>query len=93
MGIERQRDVYIFTCSMCSVTHLYLTLCSPMNYIVCQAQLPIDFSRKNTGVGYHFLLEGIFPTQGSNPHLLCLLHWQAGSLPLAQPGKSYFVGM
>ena len=25
--------------------------------------------------------EGIFPTQGSNPHLLCLLHWQAGSLP------------
>ena len=28
----------------------------------------------------------IFQTQGSNPHLLCLLHWQAGSLPLA-PGK------
>ena len=25
--------------------------------------------------------EGIFPTQGSNPHLLRLLHWQAGSLP------------
>ena len=36
---------------------------------------------KNTGVGFHFLLQGIFPTQGSNPHLLCLLHWQAGSLP------------
>ena len=26
---------------------------------------------------------GIFLTQGSNPHLLCSLHWQAGSLPLA----------
>ena len=26
-------------------------------------------------------------TQGSNPYLLCLLHWQAGSLPLAPPGK------
>ena len=26
-------------------------------------------------------------TQGSNPHLLCLLHWQAGSLPPAPPGK------
>ena len=25
-------------------------------------------------------------TQGSNPYLLCLLHWQAGSLPLAPPG-------
>ena len=31
---------------------------------------------------------GIFPTQGSNPHLLPLLHWQVGSLPLATPGKS-----
>ena len=26
-------------------------------------------------------------TQGLNPHLLCLLHWQAGSLPLVPPGK------
>ena len=31
---------------------------------------------------------GIFPTQGSNLHLLCLLHWQTGSLPPAPPGKS-----
>ena len=30
---------------------------------------------------------GIFLTHGSNPHLLCLLHWQAGSSPLAPPGK------
>ena len=29
---------------------------------------------------FHFLLQGIFPTQGSNP---CLLHWQADSLPLS----------
>ena len=28
-----------------------------------------------------------FLTQGSNPHLLSLLHWQAGSLLLAPPGK------
>ena len=31
--------------------------------------------------------KGIFPTQGSNQCLLPLLHWQAGSLPLAPPGK------
>ena len=31
--------------------------------------------------------QGIFPTQGSNPHLSCLLHWQVHSLPLAPPGK------
>ena len=29
----------------------------------------------------------ILLTQASNPHLLCLLHWQAFSLPLAPPGK------
>ena len=32
---------------------------------------------KNTGVGCRALLQGIFPTQGLNLHLLCLLHWQA----------------
>ena len=31
----------------------------------------------NTGVGCHFLLQGIFPTQGQNPCLLHLLHCQA----------------
>ena len=30
---------------------------------------PWDFQGKSTGVGYHFLLQGIFPTQGSNPGL------------------------
>ena len=34
---------------------------------------PWDFPGKNTGVGCHFLLQGILPTQGS---ILCLL--QAG---------------
>ena len=38
-------------------------------------------------MGCHALLQRIFPTQGSNPSLLSLLHWQAGSLPLAPPGK------
>ena len=33
------------------------------------------------------LLQRIFPTQGSNPRLLHLLHWRAGSFPLAPPGK------
>ena len=34
---------------------------------------PRDFPGKNTGVSYHFLLQGIFPTQGLNPRLLNLL--------------------
>ena len=35
-----------------------------------QAPLSMGFSRKNTGVGCHALLQGIFPTQGLNPGVL-----------------------
>ena len=35
----------------------------------------------------HFLLQWIFLMEGANLHLLHLLHWQVGSLPLAPPGK------
>ncbi|KAM7226890.1 hypothetical protein CapIbe_021965 [Capra ibex] len=38
---------------------------------------------KNTGETSHFLLQGIFLTQGSNPRLQHLLHWQAPT-PAAQ---------
>ena len=49
------------------------------NYYHCTNQIlegprrlpcPWDFPSKNTGVGCHFLLQGIFPTQGSNLNLL-----------------------
>ena len=52
---------------------------------------PWDSPGKNTGVGCHLLLHGILPTQESNPHLLWLLHCQAGSLPLAPPGKPFLL--
>ena len=38
---------------------------------------PWDSPGKNTGVGCHVLLQGVFPTQGSNLCLLHLQHWQA----------------
>ena len=55
--------------------------------VACQALVSMGFSGKNTVVGYHALLQGIFPTQRLNPCLLRLLHWQVGSLPLVLPGK------
>ena len=55
--------------------------CSP------QTSLSVGFFSQTTGVGCHALLQGIFLTQRLNPRLLCLLHWQAGSLPLAPSGK------
>ena len=48
---------------------------------------PWDFPGKNTGVGCHFPLQGIFLTQGLNP---CLLHWQADSLPLSYLGNTSY---
>ena len=40
-------------------------------------------------MGCHALLQGIFPTQGLNPCLSCLLHWQAGSSPLHHLGSPW----
>ena len=64
-------------------------LCDPMD-VARQAALSRDSPGKNIGVGCHALLQGIFPIQGLNLCLLCLLHWQDGSLPLVPPGKPYF---
>ena len=50
---------------------------------------PWNFPRKSTGVGCHFLLQGIFPTQGANQCFLHLLHWQAISLPLSHLGSPH----
>ena len=40
-------------------------------------------------MGCHFVLQGIFPNQGSN---LCLLHWQADSLSLSHQGSLCLLG-
>ena len=49
-----------------------------------QVPLSMEFSRKEYWVGCHFLLQGIFLTQGLNPHLL---RWRTDSLPLSHLGK------
>ena len=53
-------------------------LCSPW-IVAHQLLCPWDSPGKNTGVGCHALLQGIFPTQGSKLCLLYLLRWQVGS--------------
>ena len=52
------------------VTQLCLSLCDPVDTRLFRLW---NFLGKSTGVGCHFLLQGIFPTQGSNPDLL---HWR-----------------
>ena len=84
-------NVKMFSVSidMCSVAQSCLTLCGPMGYSSHSSSCPWNFSGKNTGVSCHFLLQRIFLTRGLNPHLLCLLYWQADSLPLTPPGKPH----
>ena len=48
---------------------------------------PRDSPGKDARAGCHFLLLGIFLTQGSNWSFLNLSHWQAGSLPLSHLGS------
>ena len=51
-------------CSWC------LTLCDPVDCSLPGSSVHGDSPGKNTGVGCHALLQGIFPTQESNPGLL-----------------------
>ena len=62
-------------------------LCNTMDCSLQGSSVPGDSPGGNTGMSSRALLLGIFPTQGSNLHLLSLLVWQAGSLPLTPPRK------
>ena len=57
-------------CPCCSVAQWCPTLWDPMDYSLPRLLRPWEFPGKNTGVGCHFLLQGIFLTQGLNPHFL-----------------------
>ena len=72
---------------MCVCVCLKLSCFSRVWLFATLTLWPWESPGKNTGVGCHALLQGIFPTQRSYLHLLCFLCWQVGSLPLALPGK------
>ena len=72
-----------------------MTLLACVHYVLSRVQLcdprlfcSWDFPCRNTGVGYHFLLQGSFPSQGLKLHLL---HWQADSLPLSHLGILHYL--
>ena len=51
-----------------SLSHVWLF--ATLWTVTWQPPLSMGFSHKNIGVAWHFFLQGIFPTQGLNPHLL-----------------------
>ena len=81
--------LYMYVCMFTKSLQPYVTLCDPMNCSPPGSSVHGDSPGKNTGVGFHALLQGFFLTQESNLHFSCLLHWQASSFPLAPPGKHH----
>ena len=70
----------------CLIGKLCLTLCDPMDCSPPGFSVHGILQARTLGVGCHFLLQGIFPTQGSNLHLLhctrILYHWATRETPI-----------
>ena len=67
---ELRSCVQVYMLSCFSHIQLFATLWT----VAHQALLSMDSSGRNTGVGFHALLQGIFLTLGSNTSILCPLH-------------------
>ena len=67
--------IHVCMCLLSQLSHvrLFAILWTTAHRLLC----PWTSPGKNTGVGCHALLQGIFPTQGLNLRLLHLCHWQA----------------
>ena len=74
-------------CMLCLVVQSCLALYNPVDCSLPGSSVHGDSPSKHTVVGCCALLQEIFLTQGLNLCLLNFLNWQAGSLPLAPPGK------
>ena len=79
--------LFQFVCTVCSAALVMSDSLLPYGLYPSRLLCLWDSPGKNTGLGCHVLLQGIFPTQGSNPSLLYLVHWHTGSLSLMPPGK------
>ena len=75
-------------CLLRLVTQLCLPLCDLMDCSPPGSSVYGIFQARNAGVGCHFLLQGIFPTQGLKLRLLCLLHCRQILNPLNHLGSS-----
>ena len=83
LGKSKSRGVH--GCFCCSVAQSSPTLCNPMT-MATRLLCPWDSPGKNTGVGCHSLLQGIFLTQGSN---LGLLHCRQILYSLSHQGSPF----
>ena len=81
------RYVILYYIHVCAESlQLCLTLCGPMDYSLPGSSVH-GILQARILAWAAIPLQGIFLTQESNSHLLCVWHWQVGSLPLVPPGK------
>ena len=79
-----RRHIWVRAC-VCVLSHFS---CVRLPWtVVHQAPLSMEFPRQEYWSMLPFPTQEIFLTQGVNPCLLHLLHWQVGSLPLVPPEK------
>ena len=86
-GRQHNYSSMLFTHMCAKSLHLCLTLCNPMGRSLPGSSVHGILQARTLK---NFLLRGIFPIQGLDLCLLCLLQWGVGSLPLAPPGKPKF---
>ena len=79
----KPKDIFLCMLSLFSHVQLFATLWTIAHW----TPLSMRFSRQKYWNGLPFPSPGHLPNQGSNPHLLCLLHGQVGSLAPVPPGK------
>ena len=85
--------VYMYACSHSVMSDsLQPTLCSWTAAL--QAPWPMGFSRQGNWSGLHFLLQGIFPTQGSSPHscISCTNRQVLTAMPPEKPTYLCYIG-
>ena len=77
---------YLYCCRCCCLVAKSRPTSATPRMVACQVLCPWDFPGKNTRVGRHVFLQGIFPIQGSNP---CFLLGRWILLPLSHLGGYY----
>ena len=78
-------------CCACMFSHSVVSYTLLLHGLYTRFHAPQDSPGKNTGVGCQALLQGIFPTKGSNPSLLHPLHWQVDSSPVHHLGSPWLL--
>ena len=99
-GLMLKLKLQYFGHLMCAVlylvTQLCPTLCDPTDWCPPGSSVHGDSPGKNTGVGCHAFLQGIFPTQGSKPGLphcsWILYHLNHQGSPWSLDAKSQLIG-